>query len=472
MRCTLLAVAMSVLLSGNTMAVDAVSERGSGNWLEENRWETGVVPAGVDFDVFIATGGRDRLTINSQVEIGELRVGHVLPGIDGGDDFSRNGGIEIFGGQLSSQKTYLGTVDIDSAIFIDGRARGTAIISGSSSAWNNSGAMLIGYGTTATVDVLNGGTVSNGGAVTVGATRGFIGRTFGNGTLRIIGDGSAFSAERMTVGIDRNRGSVVVAERGRLSLSGDIRAEEDLSLRSGGIVQAENVIIDGGRLTVGGEGRIEGNLELKEESILEVGIVDSVSATDGALLTVTGTAELNGVLSLRSNVRLSEPGSHSITVLEGSAIEGSIAPPLNEHYGAGQFFQGINVSDSSVSVDIFQAAAGDANGDGVFNSLDLLAVLEAGEFEDEVAANSSWTTGDWNLDGDFNREDIVAALTSGSYQQGPFAATVPEPDSILSALVACLFLVASRRSPRSERYVEGARTAFGSFQNGTTCLGK
>ena len=37
---------------------------------------------------------------------------------------------------------------------------------------------------------------------------------------------------------------------------------------------------------------------------------------------------------------------------------------------------------------------GDANRDGYFDSSDLVAVFQQGEYEDGIAENSSWTEGD------------------------------------------------------------------------------
>ena len=58
---------------------------------------------------------------------------------------------------------------------------------------------------------------------------------------------------------------------------------------------------------------------------------------------------------------------------------------------------------------------GDANGDGYFDSADLVTVFQAGEYEDEIAANSTFAEGDWDGDGDFTTADLVLAFQSGSY---------------------------------------------------------
>ena len=69
---------------------------------------------------------------------------------------------------------------------------------------------------------------------------------------------------------------------------------------------------------------------------------------------------------------------------------------------------------------------GDVNGDGVFDSSDLIAVLQAGEFEDNIDGNSTFMEGDWNGDGDFTTRDLVVAFMIGQYvNDAPIAAAKP-----------------------------------------------
>ncbi len=58
---------------------------------------------------------------------------------------------------------------------------------------------------------------------------------------------------------------------------------------------------------------------------------------------------------------------------------------------------------------------GDANGDGIFNSSDLVAVFQAGEYEDQILGNSTFEEGDWNGDGDSDSGDLVMAFQAGHY---------------------------------------------------------
>jgi hypothetical protein len=100
---------------------------------------------------------------------------------------------------------------------------------------------------------------------------------------------------------------------------------------------------------------------------------------------------------------------------------------------------------------------GDANLDGKFNSLDIVSVLQAGQYEDGIYQNSTWATGDWNADGEFDREDILLALQDGGYGQGPRAplAAVPEPSGVtLLALAAITVGLAIR--PRCSAVRQGA----------------
>ena len=58
---------------------------------------------------------------------------------------------------------------------------------------------------------------------------------------------------------------------------------------------------------------------------------------------------------------------------------------------------------------------GDANGDGVFDSSDLVQVFRAGEYEDDVVGNSTFEEGDWDGDQDFTTSDLVLAFRLGMY---------------------------------------------------------
>jgi hypothetical protein len=69
---------------------------------------------------------------------------------------------------------------------------------------------------------------------------------------------------------------------------------------------------------------------------------------------------------------------------------------------------------------------GDVNGDGIFNSADLVIVFAVGEYEDQIAQNSTFEEGDWNGDGEFNTSDLVLVFQIGNYvQDAMFKRAIP-----------------------------------------------
>ena len=98
-------------------------------------------------------------------------------------------------------------------------------------------------------------------------------------------------------------------------------------------------------------------------------------------------------------------------------------------------------------VDCKKTWFGDANLDGEFNSTDLVFVFQAGEYEDNIADNSTWGEGDWNADGNFESGDLVVAFQDGGFELGPRpdVATVPEPHSCFAILVFAVAVLRIRR---------------------------
>ena len=100
---------------------------------------------------------------------------------------------------------------------------------------------------------------------------------------------------------------------------------------------------------------------------------------------------------------------------------------------------------------IYRTYFGDANLDKVFDTLDLITVFQAGEYEDRVSGNSTWREGDWDGDGDFTSNDIITAFSDGGYERGArraVPAMVPEPSGYaVSALLTLFGLWSQRRRP-------------------------
>lgn len=82
---------------------------------------------------------------------------------------------------------------------------------------------------------------------------------------------------------------------------------------------------------------------------------------------------------------------------------------------------------------ILGTVAGDTNLDRRFDSKDLLVVWQAGEYEDGIAGNSTWSEGDWNGDGEADSHDIVLAFQTGWYELPPqaLAASLTAADRVV-----------------------------------------
>ncbi len=70
---------------------------------------------------------------------------------------------------------------------------------------------------------------------------------------------------------------------------------------------------------------------------------------------------------------------------------------------------------SAGSVDLVLPLLGDANGDGRFDQLDIVRVLQAAKYGTGQAA--AFDEGDWTYDGFFDALDIVMALRTGRYMR-------------------------------------------------------
>lgn len=60
---------------------------------------------------------------------------------------------------------------------------------------------------------------------------------------------------------------------------------------------------------------------------------------------------------------------------------------------------------------------GDVNGDGLFDSSDLVLIFQAGRYEDPDSPQVTFEEGDWNGDGRFDSSDLILAFQQGMYER-------------------------------------------------------
>ena len=103
---------------------------------------------------------------------------------------------------------------------------------------------------------------------------------------------------------------------------------------------------------------------------------------------------------------------------------------------------------------VMQANPGDANGDGIFTSSDLVQAFQSGQYEDSIAKNSTWSHGDWNGDRESTTDDILLA-----FQLTPYEPALPydvDTDGLVTPLDLLLIINALNGDPAGE--IDSSRT--------------
>ncbi len=151
----------------------------------------------------------------------------------------------------------------------------------------------------------------------------------------------------------------------------------------------------------------------------------------GAALNVSGDVTLGGRLSFEVTAPLIEPGStqwglQTLAIVRADRyVRGDFLqePAIGEHLGHGVFYRGTVREVDAVFAQLYQAAPGDTDGDGVIDNADLQRILAAGSFN-QGPQGFGWTEGDFDGDGDVDNDDLQLILASGRFGAGRYAAIV------------------------------------------------
>jgi hypothetical protein len=232
----------------------------------------------------------------------------------------------------------------------------------------------------------------------------------GGGTLVLAGDAGYIRVDSGTLQVD-GAARHIWAPEGTVTGTGQIGSVIVGEIGSG-------IVDEAATLAVGLEPQA---LSVTQATILgrlycQVG---GIADTQTAQLKVESSLSLHASSTLEVQARspFGSVGNHTQKIVQASQISGQFAaqPNPGDHLGSGVFVAetGVTYDPSGISIGVYQAAPGDANGDGQFNQLDLLQVLAAGTYLSSEVAD--WTNGDWNGDGRFDSEDIVLVLITGNF---------------------------------------------------------
>ena len=92
------------------------------------------------------------------------------------------------------------------------------------------------------------------------------------------------------------------------------------------------------------------------------------------------------------------------SIIDARALPGTL---LRIDFGVPGGGQGAGYVYGLDNVQIQTLYPGDATGDGVFDSADMVQAFQAGEYEDALPGNSTFAEGDWNGDHEFESSDMV-----------------------------------------------------------------
>ena len=125
-------------------------------------------------------------------------------------------------------------------------------------------------------------------------------------------------------------------------------------------------------------------------------------------LVVTGTADVEGAAIQIDDERYQQQRgtlTSDTTLLDAADVTGLIATQaggIDSHLGDGHFLWDITHDSDSVSVDIYAAIPGDANGDGNVDGQDFI-IWNA----NKVQVGTDWVSGDFNDDGLTDALDFI-----------------------------------------------------------------
>ncbi len=344
---------------------------------------------------------------------------------------SNRGALEILsGGSVSDGGAYIGH---------SAGSTGQATVSGTGSTWTNSGSLYVGYDGNAVLGIFNGGGVWS--------QTGYVGFHSGSsGTVNIDTSGSIWSiSTALYVGGDANghggSGVVSLANGGTLNVGGTVRIWNTGKLTGhgtvGGDIVSDGVVAPGtfaGTLTIWGDYTQEANGILQ----IELGGLDT---NDFDVLDIFGDATLDGTLDV-SLIHAFEPNvGDTFVIIDANSVSGTFATESGTDLGDGLV---LDVVYGQSDVSLLAILIGDMDASGKVDADDVnpfvLALTDPNAYIAGYSMDPN-VVGDCDYSGKLDTDDIspfVALVTGGS-------PAVPEPAALLMFCGAAAGVLLKRR---------------------------
>jgi hypothetical protein len=213
----------------------------------------------------------------------------------------------------------------------------------------------------------------------------------------------------LTVVLDRDARveSVQVAESLELAAGQSLTVDTRLDVLGGGRLTGSGTL--GGLVVNQGQvipGSASGPMVVSAYQQEAAGqLVIDMRADPTASLQVSQDAQLDGRLQLLVDLSSLVPDSTLVAdFVAAASIHGDFSQRIvndlviddDGHIANGRFLR-TTVTATTAQASIYTALPGDADGNGLFDSTDLIQVFSVGQYEDAVVGNSDWTGGDWTV---------------------------------------------------------------------------
>ena len=173
-------------------------------------------------------------------------------------------------------------------------------------------------------------------------------------------------------------------------------------------------------------------------SLLLLEIAGTAAGTTYDVVSVGGNASLSGTLEIQTKGSFLPaagvtPGAfgNSFVVLSANSVAGTFDTEIGRHIENGRFYF-ITYGASNVTLNSFQALAGDADGDKDVDITDFNTLATHFDPSGDHSATNNWLTADFDADGDVDITDFNDLATHFTPSGYGAAGSLPVPEPVFS----------------------------------------